>query len=120
MSRTFLKQSSQIAKSDLYQDNLQPGLPLQESAVTVQDDLNALRSMVKAATGASDWYAQPAESISGLNSRLSTAEGEIDTLQSDLTAETAARKRRANLSSTPGVETGQLAASLDNATVTVL
>ena len=91
MSRTFLKQSSQIAKSDLYQDNLQPGLPLQEAAVTVQDDLNALRSMVKAATGASDWYAQPAESISGLNSRLSTAEGEIDTLQSDLTAETAAR-----------------------------
>jgi hypothetical protein len=48
MARTFIRQASQIRKSDNYDDTIAPSLAAYETnAVSIQDDLNSLRSQVQ-------------------------------------------------------------------------
>jgi hypothetical protein len=59
MSRTFVRQDTQIRNSDLYDDTLSVGATL-ETQTTIEGDLNALRSQAKRALYADvagDWYA---------------------------------------------------------------
>ncbi len=61
MARTFISQEQQIFNSELYSDTLAPGSALSSSAGNLEDDLNALRSVVKlhllGSTGASgNWF----------------------------------------------------------------
>jgi hypothetical protein len=44
MSRTFLRQNTQIRNSDTYTDSLAAGITLQTGATEIQGDLNSLRS----------------------------------------------------------------------------
>jgi len=46
MTRTFIRQETQIRNSDGYVGNLAPGAGLETGAVNIEDDLNGLRSMV--------------------------------------------------------------------------
>lgn len=60
MSRTFLRQDTQIRQSDLFDDTLAAGATLETGAVSIEDDLNALRSQAKRflhADAAGNWYA---------------------------------------------------------------
>lgn len=45
MSRTFIRQATQVRKSDAYDSSLSPGATLESGATSIEDDLNALRSM---------------------------------------------------------------------------
>jgi hypothetical protein len=45
MARTFLRQAEQIRKSDLFVDNVAPAAAMESAAVTLEDDLNNLRSI---------------------------------------------------------------------------
>jgi hypothetical protein len=45
MSRTFIRPSTQIRKSDAYVGTLTPGSALESASTSLEDDLNALRSM---------------------------------------------------------------------------
>ena len=56
MTRTFIRQATQIRKSDTYSDVLAAGSTLASAAVTIEDDLNALRSQAKRALGEPNWY----------------------------------------------------------------
>lgn len=59
MSRTFLRQDTQIRNSDLYDDTLAAGTTLETGQTSIEGDLNALRSQVKRAIwddGAGDWF----------------------------------------------------------------
>ena len=88
MARTFINQSTQIGNSELYSDSLETGSRLQFSgSETVQDDLNALRTMVKAVSGEANWYLAPTASLFGLSgsldseiSRASSAESSLNTV----------------------------------------
>ena len=69
MSRTFLNQSTQIASSETYDDTLTIDSTLEytrEDGKTIHDDLNALRTMIRAAMGTSNWYEAPAGNIESL------------------------------------------------------
>lgn len=92
MARTFINQASQIGSSESFDDSKPLGSTLETNAQTVQDDLNALRSLVKGAVGGDHWYDAPAQSISALDGRVTAAEGDISTLESDLATETSARQ----------------------------
>ena len=64
MSRTFLRQDTQIRKSDLYDDTIVPSLAAYETnPVNIEDDLNTVRSQVQnflnrngASFPTGDWY----------------------------------------------------------------
>lgn len=61
MSRTFVTQKTQVFKSELYTDTLSIGSTLSSSSGNLEDDLNALRSLVKlhllGSTGSvGNWY----------------------------------------------------------------
>lgn len=64
MARTFLRQETQIRKSDLYDDTITPSATNYETnPVNIEDDLNTLRSQVQniinrngAGFPAGDWY----------------------------------------------------------------
>lgn len=51
--------STQIKKSDSYNDSLTVDGTLESNAVTIEDDLNAIRSAIKKLTGETNWYAAP-------------------------------------------------------------
>jgi hypothetical protein len=60
LSRTFVRQDTQIRQSDLYDDTLAVGSTLETGQTTVEGDLNALRSQGKRALfadNAGDWFA---------------------------------------------------------------
>ena len=46
MSRTFVRQETQIRNSDAYTDNTAPAATMESAAAHIEDDLNNLRSMV--------------------------------------------------------------------------
>jgi hypothetical protein len=92
VARTFINQASQIGSSESFDDSKPLGSTLETNAQTVQDDLNALRSLVKGAVGGDHWYDAPVQSISALDGRVTAAEGDISTLESDLATETTARQ----------------------------
>ena len=59
MARTFIRQDTQIRKSDTYDDTVAAGATMESATVNVEDDLNCLRSQVKRAIyddGAGNWY----------------------------------------------------------------
>ena len=64
MARTFIRQDTQIRKSDLYDDTIAPTVASYETnPVNIEDDLNSLRSQVQniinrngAGFPAGDWY----------------------------------------------------------------
>ena len=59
MARSLLRQDTQIHNSEVYDDSLVSGATLESSAVTLEEDLNALRSQVNRildATGGGNWY----------------------------------------------------------------
>lgn len=88
MGRTFIRQDTQIRKSDVYDDTIAPSLANYETnTVHIEDDLNSLRSQVAsiinrsgAAFPGGDWYADLAapitfengtqRGINGLNQQL--------------------------------------------------
>ena len=45
MARTFFRQAEQIRKSDLFVDNVAPAAAMESGAVTLEDDLNNIRSI---------------------------------------------------------------------------
>ena len=67
LTRTTVRQDRQINPSENYNDNLATGSTLQTNSQNIQDDLNALRTMVKAITGENNWYISPANTIKDLN-----------------------------------------------------
>ena len=56
MSRTFLRQDTQIRNSDVYDDTRAPAATMETTPTNIQDDLNNLRSLFKQA-----WHANVAE-----------------------------------------------------------
>lgn len=59
MSRTFIRQVSQIRQSTTYDDTVASGSTMESSPTNVEDDLNSLRSQVKRwlyADSAGNWY----------------------------------------------------------------
>lgn len=56
MSRTFIRQSTQIRQSLAYNDALAAGATLESAAANIEDDLNALRSQVRRVSGETKWY----------------------------------------------------------------
>jgi hypothetical protein len=60
MARTFLRQDTQLRNSDLFDDTLAVGVTLETGSVSVEGDLNSIRSQAKRALfadNAGDWYA---------------------------------------------------------------
>ena len=105
MARTFINQSTQIGNSELYSDTLETGAGLEfTGSVTIQDDLNALRTMVKAVSGEANWYLAPTASLFGLSgsldSEISRAISAELVLTNDLSTEVStARSAEASLGS---------------------
>ena len=59
MSRTAVDQATQVFNSDSYNDALTTGISLQTSSISIQDDLNALRTQIKQliwASATGSWY----------------------------------------------------------------
>jgi hypothetical protein len=68
MARSLLRQDTQIHNSEAYLDTVAAGATLESSAVTLEDDLNALRSQVHRildATASGNWY----DAIATVNSK---------------------------------------------------
>lgn len=60
MSRTFVRQDTQIRQSDLFDDTLVAGATLESGSASIEGDLNSIRSQAKRflyADNAGDWYA---------------------------------------------------------------
>ena len=84
MARTFINPSTQIGKSTEYDDTLPASADLQNNAETLQDDLNALRSMVKKAVGKASWYEAPTADLESVNTAVGTAQSDITALETDV------------------------------------
>ena len=56
MTRTLVRQSTQIRKSDVYDDTLVAGVVMESGAVSAEDDFNSLRSQITRLQGGSNWY----------------------------------------------------------------
>jgi len=59
MTRSLLRPDTQVSNTSLYNDNLSTGSTLESAAVSLEDDLNGLRTQVNniiSATGAGNWY----------------------------------------------------------------
>lgn len=67
-SRTMLRQDAQIQSSQTYNDTLAPGIALQQSAFSIEDDLSALRSQVSRildGSGSTRFYADLYTNLGG-------------------------------------------------------
>ena len=84
MARTFVNPSTQIGKSTEYDDTLPASVDLQNNAETLQDDLNALRSIVKKAVGKASWYEAPTADLESVNTAVGTAQSDITALETDV------------------------------------
>jgi hypothetical protein len=63
MAKQQIDQETQIGRSDVYQDDLNPGAPLQNDAKNLRDDLNAKRTQLRRiihGSNAGHWYDDPA------------------------------------------------------------
>lgn len=59
MSRTLIRQDTQIHPSSVYDDTIAPGSTMESSTSHIEDDLNSLRSMLKRIiyyTDSGNWY----------------------------------------------------------------
>lgn len=62
MARQMVDQETQVANSDLYDDQLTPGAPLQNGSQNLLDDLNAKRTQLKRVIHGENpghWYDDP-------------------------------------------------------------
>ena len=84
MARTFVNPSTQIGNSTEYNDGLTPSGNLQTDAESLQDDLNALRSMLKATVGKNKWYDAPTADLESVNTAVGTAQSDITALETDV------------------------------------
>ena len=101
MARTFINQSTQIGNSELYSDSLETGSRLQFSgSETVQDDLNALRTMVKAVSGEANWYLAPTVSLFGLSGSLDAEISRAGSVEASLGVVISAETSRATSAET--------------------
>lgn len=76
MSRTFLRQETQIRQSDVYDDTVTPSLANFETNPTnIETDLNNVRSAIKTIIGKTDWYSVADRSMEGLDTDLADMEG---------------------------------------------
>lgn len=76
MARTFIRQASQVRNSVNYSDALELGAGLVSSAASLEDDLNALRSLIKELSGEANWYDELlGRNVAGLDSDLTDIEG---------------------------------------------
>lgn len=80
MSRTFIRQETQIRKSDVYDDTLAAGSTLESTPVHIQDDLNGLRSQVKRAIGDTDWFSDIA-TVNGKKRAIKDLNTDLDDLE---------------------------------------
>jgi len=92
MARTFVDQPTQVFHSDDYNDQFATGINLVSASTNLEDDLNALRTQVKAllwgsssyTTGGAAWYSDvigvanksPARGLNTINSALTTVENQ--------------------------------------------
>lgn len=79
MSRTFVRQETQINNSDLYDDQLTFGSTLETAPVSIEGDLNGLRSQVNriihTTTSGNDWFANlTGRGVNALNTDLTDLE----------------------------------------------
>jgi hypothetical protein len=76
MPRSFQHPDTQISNTDLYLDNLTMGSSLESGAATLQDDLNAARTVLKHLSGLTKWYTDrgSVRSINTLDTDLSAIE----------------------------------------------
>lgn len=83
MSRSFLRQDTQIKSSDVFDDTLAAGSGLEDTASNLQNDLNGLRSQMKRAIGVGDWFSD----IGTVNSKqrdIFDLNTDLDELESQL------------------------------------
>lgn len=80
MSRTFIRQETQIRQSDVYDDTLAAGSTLESAAGHIQDDLNGLRSQVKRAIGDADWFSDIA-TVNGKKRAIKDLNTDLDDLE---------------------------------------
>lgn len=92
MARTFIRQDTQIRKSDLYDDTVTPSLANYETnPTTIEGDLNSLRSQVQnilnrngASFPAGDWYSDmtaPSTFEGGIKRGVDTLNQELHDLE---------------------------------------
>lgn len=83
MSRTFIRQVTQVRNSDDYDDTLAAGVTLETGQSTIEGDLNALRSQAKRAIfadAAGDWYAD-IPTVNGKKRAISALNTDLDDLE---------------------------------------
>lgn len=75
MARTFVQQHTQIRRSNLYSDAIATGTTMETATVSLQDDLNSLRSITKLISGETKWYtALSGRDLATLSTDLGTVE----------------------------------------------
>lgn len=114
MGRTFIRQDAQIKNSILYSDAIAPGSTMESAAVSIEDDLNAIRSQLKSFGGDSRWYtALSGRSLGGLSSDLSDLENKKLLVRSQiLTAVAVPASQNHVVLSVAGAQTPTLTASV--------
>ena len=76
MTQTYVRQESQIGASDTYDDTIAAGTTMESATVSIEDDLNSLRSQIKRYSGETNWYDTPSgRTIDGLDTDLTDLEG---------------------------------------------
>lgn len=76
MTQTYIRQESQIGTSDTYDDTVAAGSTMESAMVSIEDDLNALRSQILRYSGETNWYDAPSgRDIDDLDTDLLDLEG---------------------------------------------
>ncbi len=86
MARTFIRQATQIRRSDAYDDTLAHGVALESGATTLEDDLNSLRAQIKRildGTGGGKWY-DNVPSYNGTPAGLAQVHQVVNDVQQDV------------------------------------
>jgi hypothetical protein len=83
MSRTFIRQETQIRNSDSYDDTLAAGVTLESGSTHLERDLNAVRSQLKRvfkADSAGDWY-EDVTIVNGKKRALTQLNTDLDDIE---------------------------------------
>lgn len=83
MARTFLRQETQIRNSELYDDTLAAGSTLETANVSIEDDLNGVRSQMKRAIFADatgDWFSD-IPTVNGKKRAISALNTDLDDIE---------------------------------------
>lgn len=83
MGRNIIRQDVQVRQSDLYDDTLAAGVTLETAGISLEDDLNALRSQVKRllyADSAGDWYTD-IQTVNGKKRAITALNTALDALE---------------------------------------